>query len=191
MTFQPALALLETDSVALGTQTADAMVKRAPIDVFRTGTVQPGKYLILVGGSVAAVEEAYREGLHWGKPSITDEIFLPDVHRQVYESVQGKRRPNRGDALGVIELSSIPSVVRSADRAVKAAHVSIVDLRLGDGLGGKGIVQLVGKLEAIQAAVASGLDSITHPDVVVRSAIIPTQHAELRERIDKTSTFAD
>ena len=51
MSFQPALALLEIDSVALGTQVADAMVKRAPIDLFRIGTVQPGKYLILVGGS--------------------------------------------------------------------------------------------------------------------------------------------
>ena len=76
------------------------MVKRAPIDVLRVGTVQPGKYLILVGGSVAAVEEAHMEGLRLGDEALLDEIILPDVHEQVYESIDGKRRPNDGDALG-------------------------------------------------------------------------------------------
>ena len=60
---QPAITVLELDSVAIGTQVADAMVKRAPIKLIRSGTVQPGKYLILVGGSVAAVEESHVEGL--------------------------------------------------------------------------------------------------------------------------------
>ncbi|NKB16568.1 MAG: propanediol utilization protein, partial [Sphingomonadales bacterium] len=29
------------------------MVKRAPVELLRVGTVQPGKYLILVGGGTA------------------------------------------------------------------------------------------------------------------------------------------
>jgi microcompartment protein CcmL/EutN len=58
----PALALLEFDSVAAGIQAADVMVKRAPIALLKAGTVHPGHYLVLVGGTVASVEEAWRAG---------------------------------------------------------------------------------------------------------------------------------
>jgi hypothetical protein len=63
---QPAIALLEFDSIAVGVRAGDAMVKRAPVEVTYAGTVHPGKYLVLVGGDVASVEEAYAAGLDAG-----------------------------------------------------------------------------------------------------------------------------
>ena len=54
----PALALLEFHSIAAGIQAGDAMVKRSPVGQIRSGTVQPGHYLVLVTGQVAEVEEA-------------------------------------------------------------------------------------------------------------------------------------
>ena len=39
------------------------MVKRAPVEVTYAGTVHPGKYLVLVGGDVACVEESFAAGL--------------------------------------------------------------------------------------------------------------------------------
>ena len=62
----PALALLEFSSIAAGIEAADAMVKRAPIGVIRAGTVQPGKYLVLIGGEVADVEESLAAGREVG-----------------------------------------------------------------------------------------------------------------------------
>ena len=191
MNTEPAIALLELDSVAVGTQVADAMVKRAPIEMFRVGTVQPGKYLILIGGSVAAVEESHVEGLRLGGEALTDDILLPDVHEQVYRSVAGERRANDGDALGIIETSSIPANVQAADKAVKAANVVIVEIRLGDGLGGKGITLLTGKVEDVQAAIAAGVASVGKTEIVTRSVIIPAQHAELRQRAGRSTVFSD
>ncbi len=60
---QPAIAVLELDSIAIGFRTGDAMVKRAPVEVTYAGTVHPGKYLVLVGGDVASVEESFAAGL--------------------------------------------------------------------------------------------------------------------------------
>lgn len=185
----PAIALLELNAVPVGTEVADAMVKRAPIELLRIGTVQPGKYLILVGGSVAAVEESYVEGQRIAADALTDHIILPDIHEQVYHSVNGERRANEGDALGVIETSSIPANVLAADKAVKAANVLIVEIRLGDGLGGKGMTHLTGKLEAVQAAVQAGLASVTDREIVTRSVVIPSQHADLRERVNRSTLF--
>ena len=47
----PAIALIELGSIAAGTFATDKMVKRAPVELMHAGTVQPGKYLILVGGA--------------------------------------------------------------------------------------------------------------------------------------------
>src|SRR5438132_1660347 len=190
MTTPPAIALLEFDSIALGMRAADAMVKKAPIDVFRIGTVQPGKYLVLIGGEVAAVQESRREGLLVGGDAITDEIILPGVHDQVFASLDSQRRDNDGDAMGVIETSTIPINVAAADKAVKAADVSIVEIRLGDGLGGKGITLLTGLVHDVEAAIAAGIAAAQRPGIATRHTIIPIQHGDLREQIAAATRFS-
>ena len=189
MNASPAIALLEFDSIAIGTRVADAMVKRSPIRQLWVGTVQPGKYVVLVGGSVAAVEEAHLEGIREGGDALLGEILLPAVHEQVYESLEGQRRANDGDALGILEMSSLPATVIAADRAVKAANVSVVEIRLGDGLGGKGITHLTGKVEDVQAAIAAGVAAVEGLSAQVRSVVIPQQHLELRQRIERSTRF--
>ena len=89
MTKLPAIALIELGSIAAGTFAADKMVKRSPVELLHAGTVQPGKYLILVGGGTAEVEESYREGMQAAPADIVDEVLLPDVHSQVVKALDG------------------------------------------------------------------------------------------------------
>jgi microcompartment protein CcmL/EutN len=185
----PAIAVFEFDSIAIGTRAADAMVKRAPLDAFQIGTVHPGKYLVLVGGSVAAVEESRIEGLRLGGAAVRSEIFLPDVHPQVFDALGGRRRPNAGDALGIVETSSIPINVAAADKAVKTAAVTIIEIRLGDGLGGKGVTQLAGPLHEVQAAIDAAVAVASRADGTVCQCIIPIQHADLRGQVDRATEF--
>ena len=56
MTKLPAIALIELSSIAAGAFAADRMVKRSPVELLHAGTVQPGKYLILIGGGTAEVQ---------------------------------------------------------------------------------------------------------------------------------------
>ena len=90
---QPALALVEFSSIAAGIQSADAMVKRAPLEVLKTGTVQPGKYLVLIGGRVADVEESLAAGRDVGGAAVVDFVYLPQVHPEVVEAIGGGRVP--------------------------------------------------------------------------------------------------
>ena len=189
MSTPPAIAVFEFDSIAVGTRAADAMVKKAPINTFRIGTVQPGKYIVLIGGSVAEVDDSRREGLRVGGERVTDEIFLPDGHEQVFTAIGGERRENVGDALGILETSAIPTNVAAADKAVKSAEVTIVEIRLGDGLGGKGITLLTGLVHDVEAAIAAGVAVATKPGVTLYSTVIPIQHGELRERIREATEF--
>lgn len=87
-----AIAVIELNSVARGIFTGDAMLKNSPVSMARSGSVHDGKYLILIGGSVASVEEAYRNGITAGMDSISDSLFLPDIHISVFNAVFGKRK---------------------------------------------------------------------------------------------------
>ena len=77
----PALALLEFESIAVGIEAGDAMVKRAPVAHIYSGTVQPGHYLVMVAGDVASVEEAVDAGQEIGQPCLRDSLFLPNVQQ--------------------------------------------------------------------------------------------------------------
>ena len=144
---EPALGLLEFDSIAAGIEAGDAMAKRAPIDVIRAGTVHPGRYLVLVGGAVADVEEALAAGRSIAGLSVIDSVFLPNIHPDVTAALSGVRLGGRGEALGVIETPTVAAIIDAADAGMKGAAVRIIELRLADGLGGKGYVLFDGEVE--------------------------------------------
>lgn len=157
---EPALGLLELESIAAGIEVGDAMAKRAPIEVLRAGTVHPGKYLVLVGGTVADVEEALAAGRELGGLSLRDATFLPNIHPHVVDGLRGSREPARSEALGVIETATVPAIIRAADAGLKGAHVRLLELRLADDLGGKGYLLFGGDVTDVEAAVEMGVAAV-------------------------------
>ncbi|MCH7588352.1 MAG: BMC domain-containing protein [Chloroflexi bacterium] len=185
---EPALALIEFSSIATGIQAADAMAKRAPIDLLRSGTVQPGKYLVLIGGQVADVEEALSAGRSVGESCLVDSVFLPQVHPDVVEAIAGIRVPHLADALGIIETTSVAASIRAADAAIKGAQVKLVEIRLADGLGGKGIVLFSGRVADVETAASFGL-SVLGKEFHVNQIVIPQLHPEMWENLAAASPF--
>ena len=186
---EPALALLEFSSIAAGIQAADAMVKRAPIDVIRAGTVQPGKYLVLVGGQVADVEESLAAGREVGGAAVVDLVYLPQVHPEVVGAIVGGRVPQVTDALGVVETTTVAAAIHAADAGIKGAEVRLVQVRLADGLGGKGIVLFSGLVADVEAAVEIGVGVLERPDLLVRQVVIPQLHPEMWENVADATRF--
>jgi microcompartment protein CcmL/EutN len=186
---EPALALIEFSSIAAGILAADAMVKRAPIDTIKTGTVQPGKYLVLIGGMVADVEESVAAGREVGAAAVVDYILLPQVHPEVVEAVGGGRVPEVTDSLGVIETTTVAASIHAADAGIKGAVVRLVEVRLADGLGGKGIVLFSGLVADVEAAVEIGVGALERPELLVRQVVIPQLHAEMWENVSEATRF--
>jgi microcompartment protein CcmL/EutN len=185
----PALALLELDSIAVGIEAGDAMAKRAPIDIIRAGTVHPGKYLVLVGGAVADVEEALEAGREVGASSVLDVVFLPSVHPELVAAIRGERRAAAGEALGVIETATVAAIIEAADAGLKGALVHILEIRLADDLGGKGYVLFDGSVADVQAAVDIGVGRIAgSPGLAQR--VIPQLHAEMADNLAADARFA-
>lgn len=188
-TVDPALALVDFASIALGIAAADAMVKRAPIDVIKAGTVQPGRYLVLIGGTVADVSESLAVGREVGGDSVLDHVFLPYVHTDVVQAVGGGRVPDVTDALGIVETATVPAAIHAADAGIKGAEVRLVEVRLADGLGGKGIVMFSGMVADVEAAVDLGANVLERPELLVRQVVIPQLHEAMWENVSDATRF--
>ena len=187
---EPAVGLLEFDSIAVGIEAGDAMAKRAPIQVLRAGTVHPGRYLVLVGGMVADVEEAMEAGRTTGGGALLDSVLLPNVHPQVRSAIGGRRRERTGEALGVIETPTVASIIEAADAGVKGAHVRLLELRLADGLGGKGYLLFDGPVSEVEAAVEHGVARVGANERVIYR-VIARLHAEMRENLEADPRFRE
>jgi microcompartment protein CcmL/EutN len=187
---EPALGLLELSSIAAGIAAGDAMAKRAPVDVLRAGTVHPGKYLVLVGGSVADVEEALESGREAGTPCVVDEVFLPNVHPELVDAIGGACREAAGEALGVIETSTVAAIIEAADAGLKGARVRLVELRLADDLGGKGYLLFDGPVGEVEAAVEIGIGRILGA-AGLAWRVIAQLHAEMASNLAADARFRE
>lgn len=184
----PAIAILEFDSIPHGIAAGDAMVKRAPLDLLLAGTVHPGRYLLLAAGLTAEVEEAVHAAEAVGAPGLIGCTFLPDVHPGVVAAIGGTRR-DAGEALGVIETRTVAAIVRAADVGIKHADVVLRELRLADGLGGRGYLLFGGPLTEVEAAVAAALERLTAEAVTATHTIVAQLHPEMDDNLRTDARF--
>lgn len=187
----PAVALLEFDSISAGIVAGDAMVKTSPIGAIYAGTVHPGKYLVMVSGDTASVELALATGTGTGAEHVNDTVFLPDIHPDVTAAIVGSA-PGASlseEALGIVETSTVAAAIDAADAGVKAANVVVASVRLADGLGGKGYVLLSGTVAEVEAAVEAAVERTVAHGTLVRSDVIAQLHEEMADNLDSELRF--
>jgi microcompartment protein CcmL/EutN len=137
-----ALACLELSSIARGVRVLDAIVKRAPVNLRHHGRHSCGKYVILVDGDVASVEESYEDALQHSGGALVDHMFLARVHDRVWAALDGDYAEPTDLAALMVETTSIACIVEALDYSVKLVDAAIVDLQLASGIGGKGYFAL-------------------------------------------------
>jgi len=188
----PALAMLLLDEVPPGLAALDALVKEAEVDVLQAGTIHGGRYLILFGGEVGPVERSWRRALDVAGSHVADEVFLPNAETRIAPAIGTgvMRWPAPGDTLGVLQASTPPALVRAVDSALKGALVDLVELRVGDGLGGKAIASLWGETHDVEAAIALARASFEKSGVTGTStAVIPRADPAVQETLGSPSRF--
>lgn len=184
----PALALIEYDSVALGILAVDRMLKRSPIALLKCGTIHPGRYLALVGGTVASTEEAWRTGC--GAGDVTDDVFLPDPHPDLVAALATPPAPQPAEAMAVFETTTSPALLRCVDAALKAVPIHLAVLRLADDLGGRGLAILTGSLTDLQAALAIAEHAVGARGRLVGQALLPRVETTLLDVVAAGTRFA-
>ncbi len=178
-----AIAAVETSSIAQGFVVADAMVKQADVEVLEASTLSPGRFWVLVGGEVAPVRASHRRGVEVAADTLLDELFIPQLHAGVFPALRGLVPAPEDDALGILETLTAASAVVAADLAAKGADITLRDLRLASGIGGKGVVTLTGTVSDVQAGIAAGRALAQQRGLLARSVVIPRIDPRLRARI--------
>lgn len=186
-----AIAVLDFAEIPAGIAATDAMLKRAPVAFVRSGSVSRGRFLTVLGGTPAAVQEALEAGLEVGEDAILDHVLLADVHPGLLAGIQGERRPVAGP-LALLETDTAAASVRAAERALKGAVVELVEVRLADaGLSGKGLVVLAGALHDLDAAVELASAELAARGLALRVRVIPSPHPATVEQTSRTTSFGD
>ena len=178
-----AIAAIETSSIAQGFVTADAMVKQADVELLAASILSPGRYWIVVGGDVASVRSAHRKGVEIAADALLDQLFIPQLHDGVLPALRGTVAPAAEDSVGILETLTAASAILAADLAAKAAAITLHDLRLANGIGGKGVVLLSGALPDVQAAIEAGRADAQKRGLLARAVVIPRMDARLRSRV--------
>jgi len=151
-----ALGLIETDSVARGAVVADGVLKMAPVELLFAGEVSPGKFVVLFGGDVGPTRASHGRGVDLAGDKRVDDLLIPQLHSGVLPALEDRAGAGDDDALGVIETTSVAAAIWAADRAAKAARITLRRIRLAQGLGGKGFVYLTGTVHDVEAAMTAG-----------------------------------
>ncbi len=165
-----AIGMVELNSIARGIETSDYMVKAAQVELIRSSTVCPGKYLILISGDTGDVKASMAEGVKRGGECVVDTLLLPNVHPQLIPAISMTTQPPALGAVGVLEFYSVASAITAADVAAKAANITLIEVRIGYAIGGKGYVTLTGDVGAVRAAVAA---AARDAQLLVGTAVIP------------------
>ncbi|MEI7611991.1 MAG: BMC domain-containing protein [Betaproteobacteria bacterium] len=178
-----AIGLVEINSIAKGFEVCDAMAKTANVSILVAKSICPGKYIVLIGGDVAAVRQSVETGETVAGSTIVDSFVIANIHPSVLPAISGGNSIENIQALGVIETYSVAATIEATDAAVKAASVIPIRMHLAFGIGGKSYVALSGEVADINAAVEVGAAVASEKGFLVNRVVIPRPHQQLIDQI--------
>ena len=174
-----ALGMIECQNIPKGIEAADSMLKAADVSLLTAQAVCAGKYIVLISGDVAAVSAAVEAGVITCGASLIDKLVIPRIHPQVLSAVVACSDVLAPKALGILESFSLCVAIKIADAAVKTADISLIEIRLGRGLGGKAFVVFTGDVSACEAAVRAAEQTQGAYGMLSQSVVIPAPNMEL------------
>ena len=178
-----AIGVIELKSIAKGIEATDAALKSAGVKVVTAHAACPGKYEIILTGTISDVASAVDHVKSRFDEKLVDSSIMGRIDPQVITALFGTQVSDKRGSLGIIEAYSAASTIKAADIAVKTAKVSVHELRLSRGMGGKGMVLIVGDVGDVTAAVEAGSKHAQEQGLFCNSAVIPAPHAELWEQL--------
>lgn len=179
MTNGKAIGIVETSSIAKGFEIADTILKAANVRIVVNRTICPGKYMVLIGGDVDAVQASIEAGVKVAAHTLVDQFVIPNVHPAVFPAISGVTHLPELKALGVIEAFSVASVIEAADAAVKASNVQLLNIHLAMAIGGKGFVSLTGDVASVSEAVEVAAAVVQRRGLLVEKVVIPAPRPEI------------
>ena len=174
------VGVIELKSIPKGVEAADCALKSAGIEMVSAHPACPGKYEIILTGPISDVTAAVETVKARFEGYVIDSSVMGRIDPAVISALFGTQtdRDKKG-ALGLVETFSAASAIKCADIGVKTSKVSIYDLRVSRGMGGKGVVMITGDIGDVSAACQAMADYAKDLATFSSTAVIPAPHEEL------------
>ena len=173
------IGVIELKNIPKGVEATDAALKSAGVEMVSAHPSCPGKYELILTGSISNVTAAVSHVLAKFESYVIDSSVMGRIDEQVIAALFGTQTGERKGSLGLIETLAAATAIKAADLAVKTARVQIFDLRVSRGMGGKGVVMLTGEVGDVTAAVEAGSAYAQGQGMLSSSSIIAAPHADL------------
>lgn len=177
------IGVIELKNVPKGVEATDDALKSAGVEMVSAHPSCPGKYEIILTGSISNVAAAIDHVTGKFENYVIDSSVMGRIDEQVITALFGTQQSEKKGSLGLIETFSAATCIKAADIAVKTARVEIFDLRVSRGLGGKGVVIITGEIGDVTAAVEAGANYAKGAGMLSATSVIAAPHEELWNQI--------
>ena len=178
-----AIGLVEVKNVSKGIKVTDEMLKSAGVFLIQSGSVCPGKFVTIVGGNLSEIQAAVDRGGLVSEDALIDKFVIGNLGDKVFEAMCGTANTSERKALGIVETFTAASAILAADAAVKAADISLIEVRVARGMGGKCFVTMTGEVADVKAATEAGAKIAAEDGVLINTEVIANPHPELWEAV--------
>lgn len=174
-----AIGVIELKCIPKGIEAADAALKSAGVEMVSSHPSCPGKYEIILSGSISNITAAVNHVTAKFEGYVIDSSIMGRIDEQVIAALFSTHATPARGSLGIVETFSAASAIKAADVAVKTARVEIFDLRVSRGMGGKGVLLIVGEIGDVTAAAEAAADYARSVASLSAVSVIAAPHDEL------------
>lgn len=181
------IGALEFISISRGMFVADAVSKKANVEIIYFKTICPGKFLVIFAGDEGEVEEAINYGEQIEEKAIVDSFKVHAVSDAIVEAFRNRYGKKDGiDALGIVETRKVCTGIKALDLLLKAADVKLLKIYLAFAIGGKLVFIVTGSVSSIESGIAECKTMLSEHEIA-NIAIIPSPSEEMIENLFHTS----
>lgn len=173
------IGIIEFNSIARGIEVTDVALKSAEVQLIRSGTICPGKFLLIISGNVGSIKSSINSGIEVGKENVVNYVSLPKIDERVITALSGATEIKKVNSLGILEFFDVTSAIIAADEALKSANIEIMEIRTGFAIGGKSFVSLTGDLSSVKTAIEIGAKIGEKNGTLVNKTVIASPKIEL------------
>lgn len=174
-----AIGVVEVRNISKGIVVTDEMLKSAGVELIQSGSVCPGKFVTIVGGDLSAIKASVDRAVLVAEDALIDKFVIGNLGDKVFDAMCGTVDVPEKRALGIVETFTAASIIEAADAAVKASMVTLIEVRVARGMGGKCFVTMTGEVADVKAGVESAAIKAAETGVLINSEVIANPHPDL------------
>ncbi|SMF80460.1 PduT-like ethanolamine utilization protein [Paenibacillus uliginis N3/975] len=175
-----AIGVVELRSISKGYETADHMLKTSPVNIHHLKPICPGKFLIIMSGDTADVQEAMDTAkVAAGEFRITD-FVLHGVHPDIIEGLKRRYSSQSVDTIGIVETSTVSSGIYALNEALKQCDIRVKKMNLGMAIGGKFLAVFTGSVSDVEQGMKVFVSSIDQKRII-HNTVLRSPSEEIKQ----------